>query len=476
MYTLHPAKNLFRPVLLALLAALLLALPGVAAAQDSAPGTIDVAASTAEIDFPYAVTFALDASSSEAEITEVELLYGATRSDALTVVPVEARPGQSIQVEHVLDTQIFHLPVGVEITYRWIVRDAAGNQFESEPQQFVYEDDRFAWQQRSERGVTVYWYEGGESFGDELINTSTRALERIEQEIGATVEDPVKIYIYANTQDMRSALQTNSVEWVGGQANPGLGLIIGAVAPGDVDEVRRIVPHELSHQVVHQVIENPYANIPLWFDEGMAVHNQETIDTFFPLIVDEAARTGQLIPLEALAASFPTDPDRAYLSYAQSSSVINYIIDTHGPEKIEQLVAAFNEPLDVEQAIPQVFGMTIDELDAAWRETLPPAEVTTELEGSRSFAPPSRFEGDPVLPSSGAAIPPASSTVAMPEPVVIATTEPPEVAAPPPALIPGLALPMWGQLVLFSGMCLGGIVLTGVVLVVALRMVKSGES
>jgi hypothetical protein len=449
-------------------------LPTSAYAQDSSQETF--LENTAQAAFPNNITFSMTAESPNVEITEVELLYGLKRSETFTVVPITFTPGDQIQAEHVLDTRIYHLPVGVDVTYRWIMRDAAGNEWVSDTGELTYHDERFAWQQRTERSITVFWYEGSEAFGDELIQISVRALESLEREIGATVEEPVKIYIYANTRDMRSALQSNEVEWVGGQASPALGLIIASVAAGNTAEAQRIIPHELSHQVLHQTIDNPYGGIPLWFDEGLAVYNQEVADTIFPLMLEEAARTDQLIPLEALSASFPADPDRALLSYAQSHSIVAYMFDTYGTEQVKQLVGVFNEAVPVDEAIPQVLGVSVDDLDAQWRATLPPAEVSAEPMVSDPVAPADRFEGDPVVPSLNQAPAVPTSTAAAGS--ASASSQSPQQPTPinnSPSLLPGLGLPLWVELTLAATACISSIAVAGVVLFVTLRLTKAGQ-
>ncbi|MBX0327848.1 hypothetical protein K2Z83_09180 [Oscillochloris sp. ZM17-4] len=305
-----------------------------APAQARQGGAISVTTSEARPDFPNQIVFSLSAESGAADISQVQLLYGATRSDALTIVDLPVTAGRSVSLNHTLDTQVYYSPPGTEMTFRWVIRDADGNTLESEPQRFVYHDERFNWSERTVRDVTVYWYKGGESFGDDLAGAVDRALTSLQSELGTQLAQPVRIYIYATNGDMRSALQSNSAEWIGGQANPTLGVIIAAIAPGDDAEVRRIVPHELSHQVLHQAIENPYGGAPPWFDEGLAVHNQEVRDSDFNTMVAQAAAENRLIPLEALASSFPADPNQALLSYAQSRDMVEHILDTYGEEKL----------------------------------------------------------------------------------------------------------------------------------------------
>lgn len=438
--------------------------------------TMQVLASDAVADFPNTITFSLSAQSGAAPIIDVQLLYGATRSDVFTIVDAEVVPGQQAQATHTLDTQVYHMLPGTDITYRWLIRDEAGNEFESEFQTLVYHDERFDWNQRSSQNVTVYWYKGNEAFGDELIGTAVRALENLQRNVGAELIQPVKIYVYANTGDMRTALQSNEVEWVGGQAMPVLGLIIGAIAPGDTSEVHRIIPHELSHQVLHQATDNPYGGVPLWFEEGLAVYNQETYDISFDTRLEEAAETGGLISLDALSASFPTDPDQALLSYAQSRDVVTYIIDTYGTEAMENLIVAFREAMPVEDAVQDALGLSIDELDEAWRDTLPspivePSPIfdmkpTSEVVRA---APRDRFTGEQVPLPSVVATQVAESGSSSSLPLLEATPE------PPVTLLPGMDLPRWSELGLVLMCCTGVIALVGVALLVVLRLLGADK-
>lgn len=386
-----PPRRLLWAFAAALTLLLLLVVP--ARAQESQ--ALRVIVSAAEPDFPDGITFTLEAESAGPEIVEAQLLYGPTRDETLTVVEPEFTPGTRVMASHRLDTRVYYYPPGTEISFRWVLRDAAGSELTTEPQEFVYHDERFPWRELQDRNVIVYWYRGDEAFGEELLSSATRTLDRLQTQIGAQLTQPVRIYVYANNADMRSALQSNAVEWIGGAAWPGYGVIVGPIAPGDRAELARLIPHELSHQVLHQATENPYGGVPVWFDEGLAVHNQEQRDIGWDEMVAEAAREGRLIPLEALEASFPADPEQALLSYAQSRDVVEHIIAVYGEAKLAELTAAFASATPVAEALPAVLGLTVDELDAEWRATLPPQERQPPDLSGPPVAPPERFEEQP---------------------------------------------------------------------------------
>lgn len=455
-------------------------LASVARAQAPQDPPITIRESQAQPDFPNQITFDLQAESSAGPISSVQLLYGASQSEALTIVDATFSPGQRVRASHMLDTQVFYIPPGVEITYQWLIQDTEGNELETEPQTFVYHDERYPWQERTTRNVTIYWYEGDETFGDALMDTTTTALDKLQHELGAEIVHPVKIYIYANTSDMYSAMQSNEVEWVGGQANLGLGVIIGTIAPGDTAEIGRLIPHELSHLVLAQATENPYGGVPLWLHEGLSVYNQNTVEYTFHILVNDAAETRALIPLEALASSFPTDPSQAALSYAESYSVVTYLIDTYGPEGMHKLVSAFDTGMTVEEALQEAFGLSVEQLDRQWQETLPPSsgqpEPTPTLE---TVAPSDRFSGEPVLPDD---VNDVNNMVDTPVPPDTSTNPNPVIPAPVPTsgpqavgVIPGVALPLWAELGIASACCIVVIAVTGGALLVILRMVGADK-
>jgi hypothetical protein len=349
--------------------------------------------------FGQEMRFELEASSG-VPITDVAFLYAQGVSETDLPAFVEAQPDWEpgstvVKATFVRDTSIDYLPVGVTVRYKWVLTAQDGTVTETPIQNILYLDTRFDWQEKSARGITVRWYAGDAEWGDALLASAVNGLDRLEQRIGGSVDDPMTITVYKNTSDMRAALPPNSAEWIGGQAQPELGLIVGAIAPGDDAELGRLVPHELSHLVLHQATSNNYGGMPVWFDEGSAVANQDSPDFGFKESVTEAARNGELVPLRALASNFPSDPDKARLSYAESESVVRYIEKTYGVEAIAGLVAEFKRGETDDTAVQNTLNISLDTLDSQWRATLAAPERTPEPVAASDQAPASRFSDQP---------------------------------------------------------------------------------
>lgn len=354
-----------------LIAACLAVLPTSSVLVDAA-GTVVVTASTATPSFPQSIVFHLEGTAQGSEIASVSLLYHAANTPYFKRVHVPSERGTNAKIDFTLDMQTNFLPPGVDIEYRWLFILADGTQVRTSTATIFYMDGRQPWKKLQNGQITLWYYSGDDAFGKDVVDTAARAADTLKKTFNVQGDRPIRILVYANTRDMHDALPPNSAEWIGGAARTDLGLIIAAISPGRSAsaEVRRIIPHEISHQIVHQASDNPFGDPPLWLDEGLAVRNQETPDVRFRPLLRDALDNGKMIPIRALDSPFPLDATQALLSYAESESLVNYIINAYKPQTIGALVAAFKDGTTVEQAVQQVMKTNLDDLDHDWKASL----------------------------------------------------------------------------------------------------------
>jgi len=337
----------------------------------AAPAVL-VTASSATPHFPQNIAFHLEASANSGEITSVNLLYHAANTPVMKRVRVPFERGQRVTLDYALDTQTDFLAPGLDIEYRWAFTLSDGTQFRSDPATLFYMDGQQQWKKKTSGPITLWWYSGDDRFAQDAIDTATRAATTLRKTFNVTGNRPIRILLYASARDLRVALPPNSAEWIGGGASPDLGIIHAAIAPGPsaASEIRRIIPHEMSHMIVYQASLNPYNHPPLWLDEGLAVHNQETPDVRFRPLLRDAADNGKLIPIRALNSPFPFSTDQALLSYAESESIVDFIISAYGSKYVGALVSAFKDELSYDQAVKKVLKESIDDLDKEWKASL----------------------------------------------------------------------------------------------------------
>lgn len=363
-----------RRVLVALLVALALSgspvapAPTAAAQAVAAAPYLSVVRDEALPDFPDGVAFSLVATS-PTPIERVELLYAAAGQETLNLVTPDHTPGTEIDIAHALDLR-GALPPGVDLTYRWRLVDAAGDATETEPRTFLWGDDRFDWTPLAGARVTVYAYAGDPGFNRAILETAERTVDRLETSYGARQSEPIRMWVYDSGDDFGGALRPNTEPWIAGASYPALDLILAVLPADDAGEIGRLVPHEISHVLLHQATENPFNEPPTWLDEGLATVAQEVADPAYPSLVRAAAKEGRLEPVRTLNAQFPYDADTARLAYAQSQGLVEFIQDTYGPDGLARLIAVFRDGVSYDQAVRQALGVSLDQLDRAWRDSL----------------------------------------------------------------------------------------------------------
>jgi hypothetical protein len=363
---------MIRRIALLTWALLMLLSPSLVAAQTG----ITVTASNVDVNFPSQTVFTVNAES-YVDIVDVRLYYQVDKMNYAEVVSegwAEFTPASKVEANWVWDMTNASLPPGAEVTYWWRIEDTAGNKIETSPKIMHFDDGRYTWQSLTgtvpQGGeLTLFWYTGGDSFARELMDACQEGLARLTQDIGTYPERPIKIYIYASDSDLKGAM-ISSNEWSGGVAFTDFGIIAISISPSELDWGKKALVHELTHLVVRQATFSPYGQLPLWLDEGLATYNEGELDPVLRSYLGEAILGDELISVRSLCSPFSAYSEKAYLSYAQSYSLVEYLLDNYGQDKMLDLLALLKQGSTYDEALTEVYGFDMDGLDARWRATL----------------------------------------------------------------------------------------------------------
>ena len=77
-----------------------------------------------------------------------------------------------------------------------------------------------------------------------------------------------------------------------------------------------------------------------------------------------------VLTVRSLNGGFSELSDKANLSYSQSQSIVNFLIETYGQEKLTQLLAALRDAKPIDDALLEVYGFDTDGLEDAWRQSV----------------------------------------------------------------------------------------------------------
>jgi hypothetical protein len=331
---------------------------------------LTVLESSAEADFPYRLNFNLYARS-DTDITDIRLCYMVDRAgfaQVISEVYVEFIPAATVDVDWSLEmVRIGGLPPGSSVEYWWKIADESGDKVETVPARVQFDDTRYDWQTLTEGAVTLYWYSGNEAFAQELMAKTQDALQMLAEDTGAELERPARLYIYASSGDLQGSM-IYPQEWTGGVAFTRYGTMAIGISPNNIEWGKDAIAHELTHLVIHQITLNPYNSLPVWLDEGLAMRSEGLLEPQFSTALAEAIATDSLISVQSLSSPFSAYSGEAVLSYAQSHSLVEYLISDYGQGKMFELLTTFKQGSGYDDALEAVYGFDMDGLDSLWRE------------------------------------------------------------------------------------------------------------
>ena len=328
--------------------------------------------SEAAPNLPASIAFHMEGQS-EAPIETLDLEFGtdlvlSCASSEYTSVRMDVEPGTDVEADWEWDMRrTGSVPPGSTVWWRWRAVDAQGREFRSPRQELVNEDARFDWLTHQSENITYYWYAGGDDFGERLADAVGGGLERLE--LGRDTVKPIKAFVYESSSHVRGAILFAQA-WTGGLAFGSHNVLLITVDPEDFDRDLPGVVHELAHLLLAEVTFNCFGRLPAWLNEGLAVYSEGDLPEFQRRALDEAIASDELISLRSLNGAFPAADTGATLSYAQSRSLVDYLIRTYGWDQMNALLETLGEGTTYESAVEQVYGFDLDGLEQAWRASL----------------------------------------------------------------------------------------------------------
>jgi Peptidase MA superfamily len=378
--------------------ALALAIAGPAAAFDGFGET------TAEATYGRQIRFEVELNGASPE--RLELLLSTPGSESTFVIPVNPGDGDAT---YVWDTSVDYVTPNTLVTYRW--RATEGDDVVvSEPATVRYEDDRAGldWQSAQLGETTVHWYGDAEPQAMRFGELAAVGVEQGEELLGTELAGPVDVFIYDSREEFFGALGPGAREWTGAAAYNEIRTIFMWLGGGPPDYLETAMVHEITHIVFFDATDNPYHDPATWLNEGIATWSETGDAADQTTFVRSQAAAGGLFAFEAISERFPIGDLGGNLSYAQGTSMVDFIIDTYGEGAVAALTAAYRDGASDAEALEAATGVTADELYGAFYaqfgvdaptpvepEPIAPSDVDTPDPGE---VDPGGVEGGPSAP------------------------------------------------------------------------------
>ncbi len=258
------------------------------------------------------------------------------------------------------------------VQYWYKVTAKSGSETTSPKYSFEYTDNRFQWKESGDERFKAFWYTGDTVFGQNILNVASQGLESAQKYLQADAPTPLRIYVYANSADLQSALRLPGQSWVAGHASPELEMILISIPPGSEArlEMERQIPHEIMHILQYEVMGKDYQRMPTWLMEGMASLAELYPNSDYPRALSNAASQGSLLPIQDLCGPFRREASVAFLSYAQSASFVRYLHSNYGQSGMKALMKQYGDGLSCAAGTESALNVSLSQLDLRWRQEM----------------------------------------------------------------------------------------------------------
>lgn len=205
-------------------------------------------------------------------------------------------------------------------------------------------------------------YEGGvnEPLGMAALDHLGKVYAEYAERLGFAPDQPIAVLL-ETSQDARLP------DWADG-VNDGTIRVPVLGTEGLSPRLLRVLRHELAHSFV---AARTGGNCPTWLHEGLS----QWLEGGDPEREDAAAaralRENRLIPLLRLEAPFQTlHSSEVPTAYAESLSVLAFILRRSGEAGVQRLLAALGDRVPSDEALPVALGLSYPELQKAWEAYL----------------------------------------------------------------------------------------------------------
>lgn len=358
-------------LLFAALVAVLVSTPSLTHAQ----GGVQVSPPELSNQFPDQFTVRAAAISSDQEIIRAEIAYSRASlysPESYTVEEIDVTPGYEVTLEYTVDTRDLTTPPMMSYLVRWELELADGTKFISETYPVQYTDTRYDWQILKNDRIAVWWHDKPAEFGQAVFDIASQAVQRQTDLFQIDLENQLLVVIN-NTPEEFATWHNLAYDWVGGETFTNYGITVQIVTNNNPEDswLYGVIPHEISHIFFGQATYNPTVSVPVWLNEGVSQFNELAAQDWSYQQVENAAKSGDLIPLKSLAQGFGAhNTDRVYLAYAESLTAVNYLVETYGAESLSSLLEAYRDGLQTAAAFEQVLGITDTQFELDWAASL----------------------------------------------------------------------------------------------------------
>ena len=319
------------------------------------------------IHFGDNITFNLEISSAGAPIAEIQALF---KPDGPRVVSSysypDFEPGNDVEATFEIPTANGDFfPPGTVFTVSYLIVDAEGSEFTTDPVRIEYLDPQYDWDRRTQDRLTIVFHDRSSGDIDKLFAAAEKRMPEIAEVFGPPSEREFKAVIVNSGNEADSSFPRTTEAARAGHTFVGFAF----------DEYDQFVlwgvnsnsfVHELTHLMFAEAVAAPIASPPAWLNEGLAVYFESESGAASDLRLRGVRNEDDLMPIRNMNR-IPGQREDITFFYGKAGSFVEYLIDAFGSSRMTALLDEINSGKSADEAIGLAYGFELDSLDAVWQ-------------------------------------------------------------------------------------------------------------
>ena len=219
----------------------------------------------------------------------------------------------------------------------------------------------------------VVLYSENEGRAKDILKMSEDFFAEVTSDIGYLPTRKITIWFFESKRDFRRAFNAPIEDWAAGYAYPLSARIVihnPTNAANRKISLEHLVKHEITHVVFGLYLGQNLQNVPRWFNEGVAMYEADQWNQSENWTMLTASLSHSLIPLYQLADVFPRDESSARVAYAESCSIVMFMVKEYGRESLKECIRALAEGNGIDESMAIATGIDTGWLEKKWLEEI----------------------------------------------------------------------------------------------------------
>ncbi len=230
--------------------------------------------------------------------------------------------------------------------------------------------ESFDWKFIKSPHFDVYYYTDDIDLAEFTAEIAENAYEQISKHFRWNLRKPVSIVIYNSHKDFQQTNVTYSYlsEGIGGFTELFKNRVV-IPFEGSYEQFRHVIHHELVHAIVNDMVYGGNAQsvisgaqllrLPLWVSEGTCEYLSLNWDTKSDMVIRDMTVNDYIPSVREL---------EYYMAYKGGQSVMRFIAEKYGREKIGDIYIAMKKTQSAERGFEKALGMDFKDLTEQWQD------------------------------------------------------------------------------------------------------------